>query len=420
MRTLINKIIIQTPKLKEAICMGVKSEKVLSVFATEARTGLHTSVKKPNIEIFSDNKGLIVRFLDNIKQKFLQMIGKNGGEIANTICKNKSNTESVISKIPLSECLNKHCTSKDVAANQKISYIINKFYDTDYEKMERTLKLIYKDGKLDTKELDLTYELLSKQITGSKFDKIILGYDSFGAADREYMRERILQQCRLGDADLQLNAIDKGLKAQLNPNSKYYVLGQQVINKKTNQPLFIFENLREVADGNGLRSKNPLCGGKKSYMFKLKKLKNNGIKTIIDFRDGSLCSEEAKVAMKEIGLDYYNFQISSKWTEAEVKNISDYIKWVNKGDFIAGCANGQARTDLAMAINYIFNPNAVNCPKFYYGNVSRSSSVSIRENIEKIYNVICENKDIAKSFGWENFESLEKNFKLRYTRLLNK
>ena len=253
-------------------------------------------------------------------------------------------------------------------------------------------------------------------------DTYVLGFDGYGNFERNNIRIRQENQYGLRDVELEVKNNDIALDEQLSPKSKYRILGQKVLNKSTNQKSFIFENLRDVPDGNGLRAKNPLNGGGKKIKYiksHLEKLKQAGIKTIIDFRAENVCSAKAINMAKEMGFEYIRFTIDDKWDVQSLNDIKKYIDAVNKGDYIAGCANGQARTDLAMAINYIFNPKAKSKPDFYYGSVSRASRVSIRENIQKILSIAIENENIIKNFGWADMKSFIEETSKRFQYLNN-
>ena len=235
------------------------------------------------------------------------------------------------------------------------------------------------------------------------------------------MRSRIYDNSRLSDEGLQLNNIDKAVEEQLSPDSKYRVLGQKVLNKKTQQRVYMFENLRDAPDMNGLRAKNPLNGGNKKLPYiksHLEKLKQAGIKTIIDFRAADVCSPKAIALAQEMDFKYVRFTIDDTWTLKELQEMAKYIEAVNEGNFIAGCANGQARTDLAMAINYVFNPKAKNAPQFYYGNINRSSRVSVRDSINKILNAIEQNPEVISQYGWKSYDDFITTVRNRIENIL--
>ena len=285
------------------------------------------------------------------------------------------------------------------------------------EKLERTLKACQKDGQYVESSLD---EMLSFIKDGVPQDDEVRAFDPSGAQVREDMRSSMLSNSRLADKDFELKQMDDSKKPQLVEGSKYYDLGTPKLNKKTGEMVLIFENLRDAADMNGLRGKNPLSGNKEGALkFKLSKLKNGGIRTIVDFRAKGECNAVALKILKELGMEYVNFPIEdAHWDLDTVKAIGEYISAVNKGDFFAGCANGQARTDLGMAINYIFNPSAENVPQFYYGSES-STRVSVKSNIQQILKVVQENPQLLKNWGWNSYDAFLGEFNKRFEMLTN-
>ena len=148
-------------------------------------------------------------------------------------------------------------------------------------------------------------------------------------------------------------------------------------------------------------------------------MKNGGIRTIVDFRAKGECNAVALKILKELGMEYVNFPIEdAHWDLDTVKAIGEYISAVNKGDFFAGCANGQARTDLGMAINYMFNPRAENVPQFYYGSES-STRVSVKSNIQQILKVVQESPQLLENWGWNSYDAFLDEFNKRFEMLTN-
>lgn len=245
-------------------------------------------------------------------------------------------------------------------------------------------------------------------------DDGIMGYDASGSSLRDEMRERILSQSSLSDEHLVVQSLDDSQIPQLNAGSRYYELGEPKLNNKTNKYIHLFENLKDMPDGDGLRGKTPLSG-KKGLKFKLTKMKNAGIKRVIDLRANGECSSAARTALADSGLEYINFPVEDgNWSVESLSSITKYINAIKSGDYYVGCANGQARTDLAVAINYILNPQAKNVPQLYYGTAS-SSRVSVKSNIIQILDLIKENPKVVSDWGWNNYEqfSLESGKKLQ-------
>lgn len=253
-------------------------------------------------------------------------------------------------------------------------------------------------------------------------DDRIFGFDGniLGLNYRNEIRDRILSRAGLNDQSFVLQIIDdlSGQKTQLAKNSKYYNLGVAKLNKKTQQHVYICENLKDMPDFNGLRGKTPLSARGKGLDFRLKKIKESGINTIIDLRAKSECSSIARDSLNKLKLNYVNFPVGDlNWTSASLDDITRYIQAVQKGDFYVGCANGQARTDLAVAINYVLNPLSENLPKFYYGSAS-SSRVSVKDNLTSILKLVDEKPDIIKTWGWKSYDDFKCNVSKRLDNII--
>ena len=268
-----------------------------------------------------------------------------------------------------------------------------------------------------------TLELSTKTRALNYIDDGIYAFDgnSTGASLREEMRDRILSRSMLNDASFTVKKMDNAEAnvPQLVKNSKYYDLGVAKLNSKTNQYIYICENLRDMPDLNGLRGKTPLSGKEKGLMFRLGKIKAAGVETVIDLRASGECSQAARKTLDKLNLNYLNFPVEDcQWTLSSLDDITKYINTINKGNFYVGCANGEARTDLAVAINYILNPQAKGLPKLYFGSTS-SSRVSIKENLQKILDVIEQKPEIVNEWGWKNFAEFKNAFNSRFGNLIS-
>ena len=176
--------------------------------------------------------------------------------------------------------------------------------------------------------------------------------------------------------------------------------------------------MKQAPDNNGVRGKTPLSGNIKALRWKLKKAQEAGIERVIDLRADGECSSSARRLLDEMGIEYVNFPIDDEqWSLSSLNSITEYIKTINKGDFYVGCANGQARTDIAIAINYVFNPKAKNIPYLYYGSDS-STRVSVKRNLSMIFDLIKNNKDIVIEWGWDNYMSFDTEFHRRFQCLI--
>ena len=307
---------------------------------------------------------------------------------------------------------------KDGSINMTVKQLLNMLYTSDYNKMVQMLNACTHENVLNEQELRKMIELHQESYNDT--DAYQSETNIYDQKNIDYIRGRLLDASRLSDENLQLNDIDNTVEEQLSPTSKYRKLGQKVLNKKTQQMVYIFENLRDTPDFNGLRAKNPLNGGGSKIKYiesHLNKLKDAGITTIIDFRDPDCCSQKVLDLAKKMGFKYVLFTIDSTWSTNELTQMTQYIKAVNKGNFIAGCANGQARTDLGMAINYVFNPQAKNTPEFYYGNIKRNSRVNIRDSITKIFKALEEHPEFIKELGWPDVKTFETETMKRFSTI---
>ena len=371
---------------------------------------------------------------DSVTDETLDKIAKENGAILSLGA--KVDSDGNIAK----EGANHYFSIQSVDPDTKTVKVINP-YDTS-----KTIELSYEDVKKFALSIDggtkgetnlpnalrsaSSHNFYGKNVEYYDGDTDILGYDGNidGAAQRADMREHIFSGTVLGDDSLQVKKMDDelgGVASQLDKKSKYYELGAPRLNKKTNQYVYICENLRDMPDMNGVRGKNPLFGKNTGGLrFRLNKIKESGIDTIIDLRAQGECSKKAKDVLEDLGMSYACFPVEdSGWTKETLANVGNYIAAINRGNFYVGCANGQARTDLATCINYILNPKAKQLPVLYYGTPS-SSRVSVKSTIASILDIIKENKQMPECWGWKSYDDFiqtaEKRFETLMRSLRNK
>lgn len=284
---------------------------------------------------------------------------------------------------------------------------IEKIVQTELKRISTT------ENSLKTK-----FDSYFKKILPPEDDRV-LGFDASNVFDREDIRTHLLSRSSLCDSDYIVKSIDPlDDGAQLPKDSKYYEIGVKKINQRDNREIYIFDNLKQAPDNNGVRGKTPLSGNIKALRWKLKKAQEAGIERVIDLRADGECSSSARRLLDEMGIEYVNFPIDDEqWSLSSLNSITEYIKTINKGDFYVGCANGQARTDIAIAINYVFNPKAKNIPYLYYGSDS-STRVSVKRNLSMIFDLIKNNKDIVIEWGWDNYMSFDTEFHRRFQCLI--
>lgn len=262
--------------------------------------------------------------------------------------------------------------------------------------------------------------------TASKYSYIDDGIYAYevnpaGSVLRNEIRERILSQAGLNDKNFMLKKMDNigNRTPQLIENSKYYELGVAKLNQKNKEYVYICENLKDMPDMNGLRGKTPLSSKGKGLKYRLNKIKESGVKTVIDLRSKGECSPNAKQVLKDLEMNYVNFPIEDcQWPLSSLDDITKYLQTVRKGDFYVGCANGQARTDMAVSINYLLNPEAKSLPELYYGTMN-SSRISIKDNFNEILKAVKEKPDIVKDWGWKDYTEFEKEVAVRLQKLVS-
>lgn len=154
-------------------------------------------------------------------------------------------------------------------------------------------------------------------------------------------------------------------------------------------------NLKSISN-NSLRGETL---SSKKNRWAIKKLRRYGIESVIDLRE-KYTSEKYPQMCKSEGLKYYNFPIDSHSISDDeiIRNFPVMFKVMNDGRYYISCAQGLHRTDIALALNYIFNPKAQDVPIMighYHDNMDMSdiarriNSISKKLNPEKL-----------KALGW--------------------
>lgn len=136
----------------------------------------------------------------------------------------------------------------------------------------------------------------------------------------------------------------------------------------------VFEGVAAIGVKN-LRRITPTCVSGETFAKKsvadLRKLKNAGIDTIVDFR--SEATEEFARICEQNGIKYHLFPldhtsgglpehlkgkgVSNKF----VQQLKEFIDLTNKGNVYMGCQYGIDRTNLGAVLNYLINPK-INIP----------------------------------------------------------
>lgn len=118
----------------------------------------------------------------------------------------------------------------------------------------------------------------------------------------------------------------------------------------------------------------------------LKKVKQAGVETIIDFR--SEASTTFGEQCKDLGLRYLLIPLehtraglsgikngASGISDEFVVKLKDFINATNESKVYMGCNYGIDRTNLGIVLNYLLNPKATNAPKILTWGDFRTKSV---------------------------------------------
>lgn len=177
-----------------------------------------------------------------------------------------------------------------------------------------------------------------------------------------------------------------------------------------NKPLLIIaDKLKTIPnfaqiEQNGIRGES--LSSKKNRWY-LKYAKQSGITSIIDLRDRD-ASIKYSEACKELGIKYFNIPIDSAEIESReiIEKLPDLFKIINEENYYIACALGLHRTDIALALNYLFNPikHAIPEMKGHQRN-GLFKSDDIMRRINSIYKSLTE--EDLKKLGWdEHFDAV--------------
>lgn len=168
-----------------------------------------------------------------------------------------------------------------------------------------------------------------------------------------------------------------------------------------------------IAAKNGVRGESLSSRKNRKH---LKQMKKCGITTIIDLRD-KYKSQSFPEMCKKNGLKYYNIPIDSSSVQDKdvIKNLPLLFKLIDDGRFYLACAQGLHRTDIALSLNYVFNPKATE-PPILKGHI-RGNEVKF-DDIARRLNSVRKNltSDNIKQLGWG--EDFQEQFLKRKKELL--
>lgn len=134
--------------------------------------------------------------------------------------------------------------------------------------------------------------------------------------------------------------------------------------------------------------------------FFIKDLKKLKINTIIDLRD-KYSSNSYPQLCKENDIQYFNFPIDSYNVPDKkiIEKLPEYFKIMNNGGYYIACAQGLHRTDIALAINYVLNPEEKEIP-ILYGHF-RNQEFKFDDIARRLHSLKKElNTETLKKLGW--------------------
>ena len=154
----------------------------------------------------------------------------------------------------------------------------------------------------------------------------------------------------------------------------------------------------------------------KKRRWLLEKMKKNGIDTIIDIRAEDQ-SDDFPSACQKAELKYFHFPIDKSRTPDKdiIEKLSTFIETINNGRFYISCALGLHRTDIALSIYYIFNPNTQE-PPVLYGHIV-DGNLKYDDIFQRVGSIYRSLKKMGKNpLGWD--DSFEQEYNKRKKSLL--
>lgn len=168
-----------------------------------------------------------------------------------------------------------------------------------------------------------------------------------------------------------------------------------------------------VISENSIRGESLSSPKNRKYLRYMKKC---GINSVIDLRDKYKSQVFPDLCNKN-GLKYYSIPVdaSSVSDEVIIKNLPLLFQIIDEGHFYMACAQGLHRTDIALSLNYVFNPKTSMPPVLrghFRNGVLKFDDISRRLNSIK-KNLTSED---LKKFGWD--EDFEQQFVKRKKELI--
>lgn len=173
-------------------------------------------------------------------------------------------------------------------------------------------------------------------------------------------------------------------------------------------------NFREIENRN-VRGESLSSKKNRKFIIPVSKC---GIKNVIDLRDKYTSTSYEEIC-KEHNLSYYHIPIDADSVDTKelIKSLPELFEVLNRGNTYIACAQGLHRTDIALAINYIFNPREQSSPPILYGHY-RNGTLKF-EDIAKRVNAIKKQitEEEIRALGWNNIEEFERAYRTRRMQL---
>lgn len=150
----------------------------------------------------------------------------------------------------------------------------------------------------------------------------------------------------------------------------------------------------------------------------LSSIKKYGVESVIDLRD-KYTSGKYQDLCNEQGLNYYHIPIDSATISDRqiVDDLPVLFDLLNQGKTYIACAQGLHRTDIALSLNYVFNPSKPSCPPVLYGH-ERDYGLKTDDIVRRLNSIKKEMKDSDfEKLGLDK-NTFEKEFETRKAELI--
>ncbi|MBQ3642604.1 hypothetical protein II906_11880 [bacterium] len=150
----------------------------------------------------------------------------------------------------------------------------------------------------------------------------------------------------------------------------------------------------------------------------LPSIRQYGIENVLDLRNSSTSDKYPKLC-EDNGLNYYYFPVDSFSVPDDkiIKNMPRMFELMNKGKYYIACALGLHRTDIAISLNYIFNPKEQAEIPVLWGH-ERDFGLKVDDISRRLHSVKNKIKDEdLKDIGWQDRETFENEFESRKSQL---